>query len=295
VAALGVFDGVHLGHRAVIREATEAARQRGWQAGIVTFDRNPASVVSSASVPAITSLDHRLRLFDELGVELCVVVRFDAQAAAMAASNFLRQVVGDFMGVRLLVLGFDCRFGHNRQGDVELCRSLGREIGFEVRVVPAVLVNGEPVHSTEIRWAIQSGDMARAESLLGRPFSLFGTVVPGEGRGRELGYPTANLDLHNEATPPDGVYACLVFANGDPWPGVLSIGPRATFHDEATRERIAEVHLLTGGGDLYGRSIEVRLAGRLRGQRQFDDADKLREQITRDVERAWTILRPKRR
>jgi riboflavin kinase/FMN adenylyltransferase len=291
---LGVFDGVHRGHAEVIRQVVAAARERSCRAAIVTFDRHPAAVLSGppyGRLPAITSLEHRIRLFAGLGADLCVVVRFCEEVARIEAEEFARGVFRDLLSAELVILGYDCRFGRDGKGDVALCAKLGLELGFEVRVVPAVKVDGRPVSSTAIRKAILEGELQEAERLLGRPFSLYGTVVPGDGRGRALGYPTANLDLHNETTPPDGVYACWVFTDGEPVPGVVSIGTRATFHREAGSMRVVEVHLIGRSEDLYGRDVEVQFVRCLRGQEAFESAEGLRVQIGRDVETALELLR----
>ena len=290
VVTLGVFDGVHRGHAALIRQVVEAAGRRDCRAALVTFDRHPGALLRARTEPAITSLEHRIRLFRGFGVDLCVVVRFTEDVASMTAAEFLRRVFHDLLSARLLILGDDCRFGRGREGDVALCRRLGPELGFEVRTVASVEVDGRRVSSTAIREAILAGESERAESLLGRPFSLYGTVVRGEGRGHRLGYPTANLDLHNETIPPDGVYAGWVFTDGEPLAGVVSVGRRATFHCESDAERVVEVHLLDRGEDLYGRDIEVQFVERLRGQQTFESAEALKAQIARDVATAREML-----
>jgi riboflavin kinase/FMN adenylyltransferase len=291
VVTLGVFDGVHRGHAEVIRRVVTAARERSCRAVIVTFDRHPAAVLSGEPLPVITSLEHRVRLFAALGTDLCVVVRFCEDVARIEAAEFARRVFHELLHAELVVLGYDCRFGRNGQGDLSLSARLGRELGFEVEGVPAVVVDGRPVSSTDVRQAILSGDLERAQRLLGRPFSLYGTVVRGDARGAALGYPTANLDLHNEAVPPDGVYAAWAFTDGEPLLGVVSIGRRATFHREAASARVVEVHLVDRREDLYGRDIEVQFAGWLRDQETFDSTEYLKAQIERDVRAARRMLR----
>jgi len=291
VATLGVFDGVHLGHAAVIRHVVEQAGQRGCASAVVTFDRHPAALITGRPEPAITSLEHRLRLLAGLGLDACVLVRFERDVARMSAAEFARRVFHDLLHAQLLVLGFDCRFGRGREGDPELCRRLGPALGFEVTTVPPVELDGRPVSSTAIREAVLAGELERAGRLLGRPFSLYGTVVRGEGRGRALGYPTANLNLHNETVPPDGVYACRVMTDGEQAPAVLSIGRRPTFHAEADAERVVEVHIIGGSEPLYGRHLEVQFVRRLRGQRRFAGARELAAQIAHDVEEARRALR----
>ncbi|MHC5033938.1 MAG: riboflavin biosynthesis protein RibF [Planctomycetota bacterium] len=273
-----------------------AARQRSCRAAIATFDRHPATVLRGTAHPAITSLEHRIRLFEAFGVDFCVVMRFSKEMANMSAEEFLRQVAYGLMRAELLVLGSDCRFGRNREGDVGLCTRMGPQLGFEVLAVAPVEIDGERVSSTAIREAVLNGELERAGRLLGRPFSVYGTVVHSTGRGRELGYPTANLDLHNETVPPDGVYAAWAFTDREPLPSVVSVGSRATLHREPDEARAVEVHLLDYKADLYGRDIEVEFVLPLRAQMAFDTAASLAAQIGRDVEEAREVLqaRPRR-
>ncbi len=287
---LGVFDGVHRGHASVIERVVEAAGGRGWLAVVVTFDRHPTAVVADRREPVITSLQHRLRLFEGLGVDTCVVTVFGRRVAQMSAESFVREILWERLRARLVVLGFDCRFGRDRQGDAALCRRLGEELGFKVQVVPPLLADGEPVSSTAIREAIQAGALQRAARLLGRPFSLYGTVVPGDGRGKELGCPTANLDLHHEIVPPQGVYVSRAFLDGEGRPAVTSVGHRPTFHRDSGLPPVVEVHLIDWCGNLYGRDIEVAFVRRLRGQRTFETPEALSEQIGRDIARARALL-----
>lgn len=286
VTTIGVFDGVHLGHQRILSQLVESAGATRCAATVVTFDRHPGRVVRDASKPALTSLAHRLHLFEALGVDLCVVLRFGERVAELAAIDFASAVFRRLLKTRLLVLGFDCRFGRDRVGDVAFCRRVGPELGFDVAEVAPVCVDGEPVHSTRIREMVGQGDIRTAARLLGRPYSLYGTVVSGDGRGGELGYPTANLDLHNEAVPPDGVYVGRASVDGD-WQGaVVSIGTRPTFHHEPEPQRVVEVHLLDWSGDVYNRDMEVQILERLRGQRPFADAKALGRQIEADIRNA---------
>ena len=286
VATLGVFDGVHVGHAAILRRVVSEARRRSCRAAVVTFDRHPAAMLSAAPQPAITSLSHRTRLFESLGLDVCVVVRFTEAVARMAAVEFARGVFRDLLAAELLVLGEDGRFGRDREGDVALCR----ELGFEVQTVSAVRVAGRRVSSTAIRRAIRAGDFAEAEVLLGRAYSLFGTVVGGQRRGRRLGFPTANLDVHNEAIPPDGVYAAWAFADGEALPAAVSVGRRLTFGPDGDGGPVVEVHLIGRDEDLYGRDIEVRFVRRLRDQEAFPGPGALAAQIARDIEECRRLL-----
>jgi len=291
VVTLGVFDGVHRGHREVIMRVLRMARLRSASSAIVTFDRHPALILSTEQVPAITSLEHRLCLFEGLGLDVCVVLSFTPDLAALSAFDFARTVFRDLLHAEAVVLGFNSRFGHGGKGDASTCREAGRDLGFQVFTAPPVEVAGTPISSTGIRQAILAGQFDRAAALLGRPFSLYGTVVHGDGRGRELGFPTANLDLHNETVPPYGVYACRVLMSGRCMPAVTSIGTRATFHSETGAERVVEVHVIGWRGPLlYGQDIEVQFATALRGQRVFGSAADLKRQMAHDVDDALRML-----
>ena len=290
VATLGVFDGVHVGHQRILKRVLEGARRMDAPSVVITFDRHPQQVVDGPPEPAITSLEHRLRLFEKLGLEGCVVIRFTREVAGMGAADFARSVFRDMLGVRLLVVGFDCRFGRGREGDAELCRRMAGELEMETEVVSPVEVDGAVVSSTAIRTAIGEADLARAAKLLGRPFSLFGMVVTGSGRGREIGLPTANLDVHNELLPREGVYASWLFARGSRWPSVTSVGAQETFRGAARHAILAEVHVLDAKLDLYGRDVEVQFVKRLREQRAFPSVEALREQVDADIAAARRAL-----
>ncbi len=287
VATLGVYDGVHRGHAAVIRRLVREAEALSCPAVVVTFSRHPAAVVEGERRPSITSVDHRLRLMEKMSVDLCVVVEFTEETARTGAREFAQEVFCTLLGAEVLVLGFNCRFGHRGEGDTALLR----EMGFEVVEVAPVMVDGRTVSSTAVREAVREGDLERASRLLGRPFSLYGTVVAGEDRGEGLGYPTANLDLHNEAVPPEGVYAVWAYVDDRPRPAVVSIGTRPTFHPEPDAETVVEVHLIDFAGDLYGTDLEVQFVQRLRGQRVCSGAEELEDLIADDVRRTRRLLR----
>jgi riboflavin kinase/FMN adenylyltransferase len=292
---LGVFDGVHRGHRSVLGRLTQWARDSGGRSVVITFDAHPEGVLRAASPGFLTSLQHRLRLFAELGVEASVVLSFDGRLAATEPEDFLRRIVRDWTGARGLLLGHDQRFGRAGRGDAALAQRLAPDIGLEVRVVPAVLVDGRVVSSTAIRAAILRGDLDAAANMLGRPVSVLGTVIRGQGKGRELGFPTANLDLHHETRPPEGVYAAVVRLDERDLPAVVNIGRRPdlarggrTYLDA---EPIIEAHLLDFDGDLYGRDIEVRFVAKLRDELAFSGAADLRRQIQLDADQARALFR----
>jgi len=293
-AAIGVFDGVHVGHQSLLRMVVEWAAQRGGTPVVVTFQRHPQLALEGTRPPCITSLRHRLRLFEGLGVGLALVLNFDERLAAMSAEDFLRQVLCERLGARGLALGHDQRFGRGGLGDAALARRMGGELGLEVRVAPAVRVAGEVVSSTAVRSAIKAGWLERAAAMLGRPVSALGTVVRGQGKGRTLGCPTANLDLHYELQLPEGVYAGKAQASGREHDAVVNIGRRPTFAPHGLAyldaEPLVEAHLLDFSGDLYGQELEVRFLKRLREERVFPSAEALKEQMARDVAQARRAL-----
>jgi len=282
VCTIGVFDGVHRGHRQVLYELNAWARAAGGASCVVTFSRHPAEVLRGTALPMILGLKHRLQEFERLGVDACVVLEF-AGVKDLDPRAFLRDVLLARLGCRRLLLGFDSRIGKDRAGDATNLPAMGRELGVEVRVATRVAdAAGRKIGSSAIRDAILRGDLGTAAEMLGRPVALSGRVVPGAGRGRGLGTATANLDVEGELLPPDGVYLVRVFRGDATAPGVANVGRRPTFG--AGGERGLEVHVPGWSGDLYGETLEVRLVRRVRGEVAFPDAAALRAQIARDLE-----------
>jgi riboflavin kinase/FMN adenylyltransferase len=290
VATLGVFDGVHIGHQAILRLVLAEASARGVPSVVITFDRHPHDVLGQPPQPSLTSLAHRLRLFEGLGVGACLVLGFSSEVAGMEAEEFARTVLRDMLGVRVLIGGPDCRFGAGGRGDLVMLRGMEDELGLEARALGPVEVDGEVVSSTAVRQAIRRADLRRAEKLLGRAFSLLGTVVRGAGRGREMGFPTANLDVHNELIPGEGVYATVLLTSEGESPSVTSMGMQETFQGEAGEAAVVEVHAIGLELDLYGRDVEVQFVARLREQRRFESAEALARQMALDVVAAREAL-----
>jgi len=283
---VGVFDGVHLGHFMVLRRVREQARSRGLEAAVVTFAGHPKEVLLGRSPATVTSLEHRLLLFQRTGMETALILEFTSELRRLAAKDFLRQVLLEGLEARALVLGFDSKFGRDREGNAETLAPLLRKAGVGLTVVPALRIGGRAVSSSAIREAVSLGELDRAAVMLGRPVSLLGTVVHGDARGREIGFPTANLDLHHELRPPGGVYAALVLVRGELRPGVVNIGKRPTFGGERT---LVEVHLPGFQGSLYGEDLEVFFLGRLRGEEAFPDAEALAARIREDIAAARSL------
>ena len=288
--AVGVFDGVHLGHRHVLAQLRQRASESGIEAGVLTFDPHPLAVVAPERAPAmLTGIEHRLELLDGLQVDVAAVLTFDDVVREWSPTAFVTETLGSAMAADLVVVGEDFRFGKDRTGHVGLLRELGSGLGFETVIVPLV---GEdwPVSSTRIREMIAAGDVAGATAGLGRPPALWGAVVAGDGRGRSIGVPTANLDIPGGmAVPGGGVYAATAGRSADEvLPAVVNIGVRPTFDGRA---ETVEAHLLGFDGDLYGEILRVRFVARIRDEQRFDGIDALVAQIERGIEAARELLR----
>jgi riboflavin kinase/FMN adenylyltransferase len=290
--AVGSFDGVHRGHQALIRPMVEDARRLGHPAVALTFFPHP-SVVLRGRRPSfyIMTPDEKAEALAALGVDIIVTLRFDHAMAQIPAAEFL-SLLQRHLGFQGLWVGEDFALGHQREGNRLFLEQASGTYGYRLHVVPPFLMGGEAISSTRIREALRSGDVARAASYLGRPFTLPGKVTRGVGRGRRLGFPTANLEFWEErAYPGVGVYACWVKAEGRRYPAVTNIGLRPTFEID-TQRPIIEAHLLDAELDLYDREITLVFVERLRDERRFEGAEALREQIRRDIARARGLLDP---
>jgi len=288
--AIGVFDGVHLGHQAVIRRALEAAQREGGTAVVVSFDPHPVRVLRPDHAPRLlTSTAHKLQLIRELGVQHQLVIHFDLHFAATPPEEFIRSLAAAARPLREICVGFEWSFGKGRAGNLALLERMGGELGFAEVGVPAVEIDGEIVSSTLIRAAVESGDLSRAARLLGREFTILGTVVEGDHLGRQLGFPTANLSAHNEQYPPNGVYAVEARRDGRTLPGVANIGVRPTVK-HAGGVRLLEVHLFDFDQEIYGEDLEITFRKFLRPEQKFASLEALREQISRDSVEARLVF-----
>jgi riboflavin kinase/FMN adenylyltransferase len=290
VVTVGSFDGVHRGHEAVLTEIAARARVAGRHSVLVTFDPHPMEVVNPAAAPQVlTTGPERREILAQTGLDYAVLLHFDRALASMPPEQFVRDILVHGCGMRELVIGHDHGFGQGRQGDVELLGRLGAELGFAVDVVPALEVDGHTVSSTLVRRAVAGGDLATAARLLGRRYFATGQVVPGDGRGKTLGYPTANLTgiPGRKLLPPDGVYAVRVEWRGGRADGMMNQGGKPTFHQA---ERSLEVHLFGHTGSLYGEWLKVEWVTRLRDVRRFPSLDALRTQLDRDRSSARAAL-----
>jgi len=288
VLTIGVLDGVHLGHQELIGYLRRQALARDYLPGVVTFRNHPLDVLSPQThLPRLTSLEERTRLLQGLGIELIVPLSFTPDLAQLAAGDFVA-LLQKYLKMRGLVIGPDFALGRGREGDVSALHSLGKERGFWVDVIPPKVINGEVVSSTSIRQALAKGDTAKVKRLLGRPYVLTGQVGHGAGRGRQLGFPTANLEINSrQALPADGIYATRAYVAGHTYPSVTNIGTRPTFGEG---QRTVEVYLLDFEGALYTQELRLELIERLRAEKRFSNPEELKAQISRDVEQARSIL-----
>ena len=280
--ALGVFDGVHIGHQAVISRAVEAAAREGGLAGLVTFEPHPIRVIAPEKAPAslLAMVERKMEIVGALGMGLFVPLHFDAEFAAMEAAEFVRRLLE--APVRTIAVGEDWRFGHGRGGDAALLRAESERRGFRLESVPPVMLDGDRISSTRIRQAIRDGNLEDAARMLGRPYSVRGEVVAGDQLGRMLGFPTANVATGEMQLPPDGVWAVRVRdEDGEVREGLANLGLRPTVGGTG---RTLEVHLPGFSGDLYGRTLDVSFAKHLRPERKFSSVEELKAQIARDVE-----------
>lgn len=285
VIAAGVFDGVHLAHQTLIHRALENARYVSASAIILTFDPHPAQILRPAQAPRLlTSTPHKIRLLQELGIKDILILPFDAQLAALPARQFIELLVQHAPSLCEICVGHNWSFGQGRQGNVDLLRELGSQLGFRVTEIGMIELDGKPISSTRIREAIQAGDLTSAAKCLGRTYTILGTVVPGDSRGRSLGFPTANLAARNELFPPNGVYAVHVLVNQKIYLGVANIGVRPTV--SSSSQRILEVHLLDFSDNLYGKDLEVRFEAYLRPENKFESIQALQNQIQADIQHA---------
>lgn len=288
--AIGVFDGVHLGHQQIIRQTIADARQQNALAVVVTFDRHPSAIVAPDRVPPlIYSQAQKIRTIESLGAEALLVIRFDKDFSQQTGEQFIRSLARDLGGIQSICVGADFVFGHKRSGNVDLLKTLGTELGFHVRGHAAVALDGQTVSSTRIREAIRKDNFDAASQMLGRAYSVAGKIIHGDQLGHKLGFPTANLDTAGMILPTNGVYAAQATVSGRTHRAVLNIGNRPTIANPTPHVRV-EVHLLDFSGDIYGQELEIVFAGKLRAEQKFPDLDALREQIQRDISNARKLF-----
>jgi riboflavin kinase/FMN adenylyltransferase len=286
--ALGVFDGIHLAHVKILAEAVARARQAGLSAVACTFDPHPAQVLQPDRAPVpISTLDERLTLIGKTGVEATLVLPFTRTLAGMEPEAFVKDILVGRLHAREVVVGYNHTFGRGARGDARLLQELSDRLGFRAHVIPPLLIDGVPVSSTEVRVALREGDVGRARRYLGRPYAIRGEVVQGAGRGRTLGFPTANIKPDLSLLVPAGVYAGHVEVGGGRHGAVVNIGVRPTFDEH---QLVMEAHLLDFVGVLYGAAVKLSFVLRLRAERKFAGVEALRQQIATDVAQARQTL-----
>ena len=284
--AIGVFDGVHLGHQAVISTSARHAREAGGTPVVMTFDPHPVKVLRPNHAPhLLTATQHKTALIRDLGVDHLLVQHFDRQFAATPPEEFVQQLVTHAKPLREICVGHEWSFGQGRAGNLALLKQLGTTYDFDVVGVQAVTVNGEVVSSTAIRRAVADGDLIKATQMLGREYTIVGAVKTGEKLGRKLGFPTANLSAHSEQFPPNGVYVAEARLAGALYRGVANLGYRPTV-SAGKQERLLELHLFDLNRDIYGEEVEVRFVRYLRPEQKFENLETLAAQIARDVAEA---------
>jgi riboflavin kinase/FMN adenylyltransferase len=286
VATIGNFDGVHLGHRAVFQRLLQRGRTLGLPATVITFEPQPMEFFAPNRVPArLTRMREKLRALVECGIERVMLLEFGTRLASLEPHDFVRRLLLNGLGVRYLLVGDDFRFGRARAGDYALLRTMGAAVaagqGFEVEDLHTITHGEERISSTRVREALERGDLDQARHLLGRPYRMLGRVGHGDRRGRTIGFPTANIDLHRRVSPLLGVFAVLVRGLGDgTLPGVANVGTRPTVNGQGCR---LEVHLFDFDQDIYGQHLEVEFILKLRDEQRFDSFEELRLQIARDA------------
>ena len=288
VLTIGVFDGVHLGHKYLLAQLKEQARQQSATSGVVTFRQHPQGVLSPRiKLPCLTTLSERIRLLKGQGIDEIMALSFTRELAGLQPGQFV-SLLQKYLRMEGLVIGPDFALGRNREGNAGLLRALGQEMNFSVTVIPPIMVDSKVVSSTAVRKALADGAMAQVHNMIGRYFSVSGCVTSGMHRGKRLGFPTANLELDPvQALPVDGVYTTWAHIGNTAYESMTNIGKNPTFGDN---ERTVEVYVLDYAGDLYQQELKIDIVERLRGEEIFSTAEELRKQIAEDVKQGRAIL-----
>src|ERR1051326_7519698 len=284
--AIGVFDGVHLAHQAVISTSAEHARTVNGTPVVLTFDPHPEKILRPDKAPhLLTATPHKIALIRTLGVRHLLIISFDKHFAGTEPEDFVQQLVQRSKPLCEICVGHEWSFGRNRRGNLQLLKNLGAQFDFDVVGIPPVTVNGKIVSSTTIRGAIEAGDFKKAATMLGREYTILGTVVHGDDLGKKIGFPTANLSAHSEQFPPNGVYFAEATLDSVVYPGVVNLGYRPTI-SSGKSDRVLEIHLLDFKGEIYGRDLELHFVRYLRPEKKFENVDALVRQIELDVQQA---------
>lgn len=288
VLTIGNFDGVHRGHQSLFQKVREWAVRLNGQSVVMTFQPHPLEVLFPGKGPAfITQHERKLQLIESCGIDCAIIIPFNREFSLISAHSFVKDLLVDKIGIRAIVVGYDYRFGHSREGDIDFLREMGKQHGFEVDTVAGIRIDEKVVSSTAIRKLIHDGDLKEAAKLLGRCYEVTGTVITGRSRGRLLGFPTANVRIPIQATPRTGVYAVETEVDGRCYGGAASLGFNPTFGDG---EFSLEVHILGFNEDIYGKQITIRFLDRLRDEKRFSGPEELVAQIKKDVQLAGEIF-----
>ena len=288
ILTIGMFDGVHAGHRCLLEKMQQRAAENNLLSGVVTFSPHPQSVLHpNKQLPCLSNLEDRVSAFRELGINIVAVLTFTPKVARLSAQEFM-SLIKKQLKMRSIIVGPNFALGRGREGNINLLRALGREMKFSVEVIPPYTINGEVVSSTLIRQALVEGDMRKVEKLMGHYFYLRGKVITSDRRGRVLGFPTANLDIKpQQALPGNGIYATIAQVDSKQFPAATNVGIRPTF---GKGEKTVETHLLNYKGDLYGKDIRVEFVQKLRNEQRFPSSEELKAQIEKDVREVEAIL-----
>ncbi|CAN5250338.1 bifunctional riboflavin kinase/FAD synthetase [soil metagenome] len=296
VLTVGTFDGVHEGHKVLIKSVLDKADKYNARSTIVTFDPHPRNIINpgSAGIKLLSTLPERCELLADLGIDQMVVIPFDRDFSLLSSEEFVRDIIWKKIGVKAFVIGYDHQFGKDREGSIDTVRELGEKFGFEAHIVSRQEVENKTVSSTTIRNALQDkGDVKQAAKFLGRYYILNGTVVHGDKRGRRIGYPTANIqiDMSKKVIPKKGVYAVWLRVDGEYHPGMMNIGKRPTFEGE---ELTMEVHIFSFNNDIYGKEVQIQFVDRIRDEQQFEGIEQLKKQLGQDRSESENILKSNR-
>ncbi|MGE3524133.1 MAG: bifunctional riboflavin kinase/FAD synthetase [Candidatus Dadabacteria bacterium] len=286
-ATIGNFDGVHMGHKRILAAVKQSAAEKGVGSCVITFHPHPQKVLRNIDVPLLLPMRERLRLLEAEGIDYAACYTFTKEIAAMTAEEFVNEILVGRLHIKHLIVGLDFSFGKNREGHAELLRELGEKHGFEIEVAEPFTIDGEVVSSSAIRNLLRAGDMKKAAAFLGYNFYIDGTVGEGEKRGRQIGYPTANLETDWEILPKEGVYATRASVDGVKHDSITNIGYRPTFGDS---KLLIETHIFDFSGNIYNKRLAVEFVRRIRDERRFESVDALVEQIGKDVEQVKQAL-----
>ena len=288
--AIGMFDGVHLGHQQVLLQAVRSASQNNAISVAITFDQHPANIISPGQAPAIIQTQaQRIRTIESLGIEAILIIKFDQEFSLKTGESFIQELSQGFGSIHSICVGKDFMFGHNRDGNFKSLQKLGQKFGFISYGLQSVMLDGQKISSTRIRTALHEGKLDEANKMLGRKFSIEGLVIKGDGKGREIGFPTANLDTKGLILPPHGVYAAHARLNGKSLKSVVNIGIRPTINKTSSLLQV-ETHLLEFNNEVYGQVIEIEFISRLRDEILFNSIEELKKQISSDINHAKNLF-----